>query len=178
MVKSPRKTNFKRRRGFEKTASLVQGQIRKAGESRGFAVSRLLTHWADIVGAETARTAVPLKVSYGRGAIGSTLTILTSGAQAPMLQAELPKIQQRVNAVYGYAAISKIRITQTAPTGFSEGRIAFEPAPKQAPAPPDQAVVAKARQTAHGISDASLRQALEMLAENVISKNKQNEVYK
>ena len=74
----------------------------------------------------------PVKVSYAKGGFGATLTLLTTGAYAPMLQAELPKIRNRVNAVYGHNAISHIRITQTAPMGFSEGRAVFE-APKTKP---------------------------------------------
>jgi len=109
-----------RRRGFERTSVLLQDQIRNAGESRGFAVSRLLTHWADIVGDEVAAAALPAKISYSQGGLGATLTILTTGAMAPILQAESAKIRDKVNACYGYSAISRINITQTAPTGFAE----------------------------------------------------------
>ena len=94
-------SNHRRKRGFERTSGLLQKQIRKAGEKRGFAVSRLLTHWAEIVGEDTAKVAKPIKVSYGQGGFGATMTILTTGAQAPMLQADLPRIQDRVNACYG-----------------------------------------------------------------------------
>ena len=52
----------RRMRGFEPAAGLVQDRIRKAGESRGFAVSRLLTHWAEIVGADTAACTRPVKM--------------------------------------------------------------------------------------------------------------------
>ncbi|NNK67968.1 MAG: DUF721 domain-containing protein, partial [Rhodobacteraceae bacterium] len=38
----------KRAKGFRRTSSLLGKQIREAGESRGFAVSRLLTHWAEV----------------------------------------------------------------------------------------------------------------------------------
>ncbi len=162
----------RRRRGFERTSNLLQAQLRSVGESRGFAVSRLLTHWAEIVGQETARAALPVKVSYSQGGFGATLTILTTGAQAPMLQAELPKIRDKVNACYGYSAISRIRITQTAPSGFSEGQVAFAPAPPPKAALPDATISAAARQATRGIADTPLRQALEDLGENVLTKNK------
>jgi len=173
MRQQPQKSPFKRRRrGFERASGLMQGQIRRIGESRGFAVSRLLTHWADIVGAEVAATALPVKVSYSKGGFGGTLTLLTTGAQAPMLQADLPKIRDRVNAVYGYSAIARIRITQTAPTGFAEGQVAFAPQNSAESAPPDAKSVAQAQQTAHGVSDMALRQALQALGEKVFSKHK------
>lgn len=163
-------------RGFLRTSGLLQGQIRKASESRGFSETRLLTHWAEFVGEDIARVARPVKVGYGRGGFGATLTILTTGAQAPMLQADLPRIKDKVNACYGYAAISKIHITQTAPTGFSEGQVQFAQdrhAPKAAP-DPKLAAIAKdtAKNTAKPIGNDSLREALEALGQSILTQNK------
>lgn len=174
MVKPQNKTSrIKRKsRGFLRTSGLLQDQIRKAGESRGFAVTRLLTHWADIVGEDTARMALPVKVGYGRGGFGATLTLLTTGAQAPMLQAELPRIKDRVNACYGYAAISQIRITQTAPTGFADGQVQFTPKPKPQTPAPDPAMKAAAKAAAMPVGDESLREALEALGQNIFSRTK------
>lgn len=160
----------KRKRGFERAGQLVEGRIRQAGESRGFAVTRLLTHWAEIVGEATAAQARPVKVSYARGGFGATLTILTTGAQAPMLQAELPRIKERVNACYGYAAISHIRITQTAPTGFAEGRMQYHATPKRRAAP--QEIVPAAEDETRGIADEGLRLALARLGTNIITKQR------
>jgi len=157
--------------GFKNTSDLLQSRIRKASETRGFAVSRLLTHWAEIVGQDTAEVAHPVNVSYGRGGIGATLTVLTTGSQAPMLQAQLPQIRERVNACYGYNAISKVRITQTAPTGFAEGRIQFQSKPKTKRALPSEDV-ARVQTTAKVVKDDGLRKALEALGANVISKSK------
>ena len=170
----PAKTphNPRRMRGFERTAGLLQNRIKQAGEKRGFAVARLLTHWAEIVGEDTARIARPIKVGYSQGGFGATLTLLTTGAQAPMLQTDLPRIQKRVNACYGYAAIARIRITQTAPTGFAEGQANFATASKQPPpAPP--VITDAARAVAAPVNDESLRHALESLGQNVLARNKQ-----
>jgi hypothetical protein len=161
-------------RGFERAGGLIAPHLRTAGEKRGFAVSRLLTHWADIVGAETARMAQPVKVSYGREGLGATLTVLTSGANAPMVQAELPKIRERVNACYGYNAIGRIRVTQTAPQGFAEAHAAFAgapaaPASRPAPAPE---IATKAAAAAEGVQDDGLRDALAALARNVLSRDR------
>ena len=71
-----------KKRGFRRTSNLVETTVREVGESRGFAVSKLLTHWPEIVGADMAKIAKPVNVSYGRGAFGATLTLLTTGAQA------------------------------------------------------------------------------------------------
>lgn len=157
-------------RGFESAAALLKDRIRSAGESRGFAVSRLLTHWSEVVGNEIASMALPVKIGYGRDGFGATLTLLTTGAAAPLLQMQLPKIRDKVNACYGYSAISKVVVTQTAPAGFAEGQIAFAPAPKSAPRPADQALRARANAVSDGVRDDTLRAALEALGEKVLSR--------
>ncbi|THD76684.1 DUF721 domain-containing protein [Thalassobius vesicularis] len=159
-------------KGFARTSSLLQARIRKAGESRGFAVTRLLTHWPEVVGEDIAAIARPVEVKYGRQGLGATLTLLTTGAQAPMLEMQKDRIREKVNATYGYNAISRIRITQTAPTGFAEGQAAFTYRQKEAPKAPDPQVVAEAQALAQGTTDDALRQALEALARNVLSKSK------
>lgn len=158
---------------FTRAATLLQGQIRRAGESRGFAVTRLLTHWSEIVGQDVAGIARPVDVSYGRQGMGATLTVLTTGAQAPMLEIQKERLREKVNAVYGYNAIARIRITQTAPTGFSEGQADFShaPKPRQEPAP-DPVVSRTAAEVAAGLGDEKLRAAIESLARNVLSKSK------
>ncbi len=115
----------RRRRGFEPASGLLRDRIREAGETRGFAVSRLLTHWAEVVGEDIAAVARPIKMGYGRDGFGATLSLLTTGSAAPILQMQLPKIRDRVNACYGYNAISRVTITQTAPSGFAEGQADF-----------------------------------------------------
>ena len=158
-------------RGFKRTASVLTDRIRQAGESRGFAVSRLLTHWADIAGPGIAEIARPVNVSYGRGGFGATLTLLTTGAQAPMLEMQKEQIRAKVNAVYGYNAIARVRVTQTAPTGFAEGQAQFEPPKKPDPAPPRAEVLRAAQATASPIENDDLRAALERLGRNVLSKS-------
>ncbi len=159
-------------RGFKRTATLLNEQIRRAGESRGFAVTRVLTHWAEIAGPEIAAIARPVKIGYGRTGLGATLTVLTTGAQAPMLEMQKDRLRERVNAAYGYNAISRVRITQTAPTGFADGQARFEtPAPKPRPEPNPE-VCRDATETADGIADEGLRAALERLGRNVLSKQR------
>ena len=158
-----------RMRGFEPAFGLMKEAVRSAGESRGFAVARLLTHWAEAVGEEMARKTRPVKIGYGKGGMGATLTLLVKAAEAPMVQMALPQLKDRVNAVYGYAAISHIHLTQTAATGFAEGQAEFTPAPKPAKHP-DPAMTAKAHAVAEGVTDPTLRSALEQLAQNILTR--------
>lgn len=175
MAKSPKpQTPFRRERGFEPASRLLVERIRTAGESRGFAVARLLTQWPEIAGQELARITRPVKISYGREGLGATLTLLTTGAVAPMVEMRKDHLRERVNAVYGYSAIARIHLTQTAGTGFAEGQAQFVHAPK-APAAPDPAIVAKATETAAVIKDEGLRAALELLARNVLTRRNPKE---
>lgn len=154
--------------GFSRAATLMQRPIRKASESRGFEVSRVLTHWAEIVGQATAKIAHPVDVSYGRG-MGGTLTLLTTGAQAPMLEMQKEQVRAKVNACYGYNAIARVRITQTAPTGFAEGQVAFEHKPDAAHGPRAEHKH-EGQSLARDVGDADLRSALAQLGANVLSK--------
>ena len=86
-----------------------------------------------------------------------------------MVQMALPQLKERVNAVYGYAAVHHIHLTQTAATGFAEGQAEFTPAPKTRKAP-DPATQAKAQAVADGVADPSLRSALEQLAQNILTR--------
>ncbi len=162
---------FRRKRGFERASSLVANRVRAAGETRGFAVSRLLTHWDDIVGPDLAPRARPVEVGYGKS-FGATLTLLCSGPNAPIVEMQKEQIRERVNACYGYSAIARVRITQTSAHGFAEQQAAFESAPKPNPAEAPE-VRAKARQAAEAVGDDTLRQALERLGANILSQSKQ-----
>ncbi|NHB76437.1 DUF721 domain-containing protein [Rhodobacter sp. M37P] len=156
-------------RGFEPAFGLMKDAVRAAGESRGFAVARLLTHWAEVAGEEMARKTRPVKIAYGKGPMGATLTLLVKASEAPMVQMALPQLKERVNAVYGYAAVQHIHLTQTAATGFAEGQAEFTPAPK-AKRPPDPATTARAQAVAEGVADPGLRNALEQLAQNILTR--------
>ncbi|WP_439110998.1 DUF721 domain-containing protein [Lentibacter sp.] len=163
----------KRGRGFKRAANLMGERINAVSQQRGFAVSRLLTHWEEIAGAETAAISRPVEVSYGKGGFGATLCLLTTGANAPVLEMQKTKLREKVNAVYGYNAISSIRITQTHARGFAEGQVDFvhrkaAAAPKVA----DPSVVQDVQARAAAVADDSLRQALEALGQNVLTKHK------
>jgi hypothetical protein len=156
-------------KGFTRTATLLGSRIRTASESRGFAQSRLLTHWAEIAGPDVSSISRPVEVSYARGGMGATLTLLTTGAQAPMLEMQKEQIRSKVNSVYGYNAIARVRITQTAATGFAEGQIDFaHKSKKPSEVVADPAIVQRAAETTQTVSDEGLRAALERLGTNVM----------
>ncbi len=156
-------------KGFTSTGRLLTSRIRKASESRGFAESKLLTRWTEIAGDEMAAMARPVDVRFGKGGMGATLTLLTTGTFAPLVEMQKELLREKVNSVYGYSAISRIRITQTAATGFAEGQVAFETRKAQntdqtRPATPE------AIEAASHVSDDGLRAALERLGTNIQTK--------
>ncbi|MCX7889390.1 MAG: DUF721 domain-containing protein [Rhodobacteraceae bacterium] len=162
----------RRMRGFEPAAGLLRDTLRRAGEARGFAVARVLTHWPEIAGPRTAALCRPVRLRYGREGLGATLTLAVAGAAAPQVQMELPAIRDRVNACYGYNAVARIVLTQApadgpATDGLAEKGAPFRPAAAPAPAP---GVAEAAAGIAAGVGDPDLRRALEALGRNVISR--------
>ena len=155
----------RRMRGFEAAGQLLTARIRNAGEARGFAVTKLLTAWDEIAG-EVAKVTKPVKVGYGREGLGGTLTLLVQTTHAPIVQMQILRLIERVNAAYGYAAIARISLTQTAATGFAEGQTPFS-GPKRAP---DPALAAKAQDLAAPVQDQGLRAALELLGKNILTR--------
>lgn len=155
------------KRGFKRAATLLSKDMRRVGESRGFAVSRVLTHWEEIVGADIARMARPVEVSYARKGFGATLTLLVGGAVAPMIEMQKAKILEKVNACYGHAAIARIRLTQTAAAGFAEPQAPFTPAPNPVR---ESAIRQEVATLSQGVTDEGLKTALETLGRNVLTR--------
>lgn len=153
-------------KGFVHAGGLLGTKLRTSAEKRGFAETRLLIQWAEIAGAEIAAMTRPVSVSYGAGGMGATLILLADGAHAPQLQMQLPTIKDRVNACYGYNAISRIKLTQTAATGFAEEPAAF--------VPKDDAPIRDADINAalSKIGDTELRAALDQLGRSVLARPK------
>lgn len=148
---------------FTAAAALLDDRIRKVAEKRGFAAARLLTRWAEVVGPDVAAIAVPVGVAQPRGQAGATLTLLCPGPAALRLEMEAPRLVDRINQVYGFAAIGRIRLRQTSHADFASAQATAKasaaPSAPMAPAapPPD-------------VSDTELRLALGRLAANVRSR--------
>ena len=120
MAKTPRDDQPKRVKKFTHAGALLSARVRRAGERRGFAEARLLTQWAAIIGPDLAPIARPVKISYAREGFGATLILACEGARAPEVQMQAETIRARVNACYGYNAISRVRLPTTGETRWSE----------------------------------------------------------
>ena len=158
-----------RKHGFKKASVLLKKNIQKVSESRGFAQSRVLTHWSEIVGEEISSVSIPTKVSYKTDGLGATLTILTSGSSGPVLEMQKEFIRTKINAVYGYNAIQKIKITQSSPLAL----IRKNENPQSVISKKNKRKVeisTSLEKAVNEIDDKNLRQALEELAINVFTK--------
>jgi hypothetical protein len=158
-----------RKHGFKKASVLLKKNIQKVSESRGFAQSRVLTHWSEIVGEEISSVSVPTKVSYKTDGLGATLTILTSGSSGPILEMQKEFIRTKINAVYGYNAVQKIKITQSSPLAL----IRKNENPQSVISKKNKRKVeisTSLEKAVNEIDDKNLRQALEELAINVFTK--------
>ena len=103
---------------------------------RGLANMEILAHWPEIVGAELGKACGPEKIVWPRplaqadaaAAPGAVLHVRVEGPQAVELQHRSDEIIARVNQLFGFAAVEKIRIVQ-APLARRERRPSRPPPP-------------------------------------------------
>ncbi len=94
-------------------------EITKAAFARhGFAQADLVSHWADIAGADLAAISAPERIKWPRGPgeepqkSGGTLVIRAAPGRALDLQYEGPRLLARVNSFFGYGAVTHLKVTQ------------------------------------------------------------------
>ena len=80
-------------------ASLLPKVARQAYRRYGFAESKILTRWPEIVGATLAANTVPQRISFNRRSrIGGTLHLTTESAFATELKHLEPRLLERINS--------------------------------------------------------------------------------
>lgn len=122
----------------------------------GFLHAELLARWSDIVGEVYAGWSVPESIRFPRGQKhDGTLTIRVEGPFAPQMQHVTPGIIERVNRIFGHAAVSRIRLVQ--------GSVPRTPKAPVRPEPTDGPPVTNLQ----AVGDDALRTALEALARQV-----------
>jgi len=129
---------------------------------QGFASTELVTHWADIAGAEIAAHCEPMQIKWPRGGDPdapepATLVLRVEGPVAIEIQHLAPVILERVNRFFGWRAVGRLALRQ-APLTRRE-------APKPPPAP-DPGLTAKLAETLD-VTDQGLRDALARLGASI-----------
>ncbi len=166
-------------RGFATAARAARRPMETAAARRGIAEARLISSWVDIVGQSIASVSRPIKVRHRRTGSeaeqkqSGVLVLAVSGASATEIEFFTPQIIERVNAAYGYGAISEIAITQAhAPLP------ALKPteSPRQAQLT-DLTTDSRTRLEAltRPVEDDALRDALTRLGANVMRKSEKSD---
>ncbi len=132
----------------------------------------LALSWPDIAGEKLAGRTQPLKVSWPHRSSSEdpfqpgTLTIACEGAVALDLQYQTSELINRINKFFGYAAVTKIRIKQTALD-------TFKPRIKNAMRSIDHSEEKLIKDTVQYITDVELRNSLIKLGISI--KNSQSQ---
>ena len=146
------------RRGARPLAEFLGVCLSDAFRQQGFASAELVTRWTDIVGAEIAAHAEPMKVQWPR-AVGNeapepgTLVLRVDGPTAIEIQHLAGVILERVNRFFGWQAVDRLALRQ-APLSRRGKK------PVKSIDPADAARIA---QTLPEVTDEELRQALARL---------------
>jgi hypothetical protein len=167
---SAKSTTRFRKRGAQPIADLIGGLLGPAAKKRGFASVDLFAYWPDIVGSSFADYTQPERLNWPRrlddggeqGFEPATLTVRCEGSRALLLQYEERAVIERINAIFGFRAVAKLRIVQMPIVHFGSQR------PKPL-GPVSAATEQKLTEEVAGIADDGLRDALLKLGRAVKS---------
>ncbi|WP_419825627.1 DUF721 domain-containing protein [Sphingomonas sp.] len=138
-------------------AEIVPDVGRAAFRRFGFVQSSVVSRWPEIVGPRYAGVSSPESIRFPRGGTGEgVLTLVVDGARAVMIQHVAPELIERVNRFFGYPAVARIQIRQSAAVA--------RPTPRARPAPSTPRPAAEIGDSLRGIGDPELRAVLESLA--------------
>ena len=153
-----------RRHGMPKqVARLLPALARKAYRKYGFAESAVLIRWREIVGASLAQRCAPTRLAFQRGRRGcGTLHVMAEGPAALELQHMEPLVIERINAFYGYSAVSRLSVTQ-APLPLA--RPSKQPRPA---ARPDQSAQTRLDRQLADLHNDGLKSALSCLGTSML----------
>lgn len=158
-----------RRDGFRALAETVAVLTRPIVGKRGFVSEAIVSGWETIVGQRLSPHVMPERISYPRGRqAGGTLHLrLATGALATELQHLEPRIIERINAVFGFPAVARMKVIHAPlPVRGRSGQAQQRP-----PAEPSLAPRMAATLTADlaGISDPGLQAALFALGSTILA---------
>ncbi len=113
MAKLPKNRLNKMRR----LSTMIEPMVAPSARERGFAISRIISHWHDTVG-DLSEWCRPADIHFPRGSRNNgTLKLQIASGRGPQAQAMTQQIIDAVNASFGYRAIDRITIVQSlAPT--------------------------------------------------------------
>lgn len=100
--------------GLGRLTKEVKNIIRPVLGARGFSGVDILENWVEILGPDLSQGVVPLKLTFSKDSrTHGTLHVKSAGGAFAMLfEHQKARVIQRINAYFGYPAVSQIRIEQ------------------------------------------------------------------
>ena len=102
-----------RKKRMTRLSTMLGDMVAPSVRKRGFVMSRLISEWPAIAG-DMAEWSRPSKLALARGG-GGTLTLAIASGFGPVALQMRDAIISRVNATFGYQAVSDITFVQTLP---------------------------------------------------------------
>ena len=160
-----------KKRGFQKSSNLLDKIMEKSIKKRGFLHHGLFSRWREIIGQELCDKVIPVKLSSSKLKNGATLTLQVNGSYGPEIQLMLELIKEKINAVYGYAAIGRISLVQVQSQNKNQNALLESLELKRSVQKNlkdllDPQVI----KNIHNIVNEDLRTQLELLGRNIIEK--------
>ena len=160
------------RKSLHRVGDFMGAMLSPALKARGFASIEVIARWDDLVGRQFAGRSRALQLKWPpRGAksdpdtapAGATLIIAVSGGAAIELQHLAPQIIERVNAMLGWACVSKL--------AFRQQPVAPRIVPSPRETPLTAAEQGRIEAATAMVEDEKLRHALQRLGKGVIQRN-------
>ena len=151
---APQITNTRFLKGSRPLGEIADPFIQHCCAKYGFNDIRLFRDWAQVAGPHLASRCRPVKI-VPHGKYGRVLHLLSPGGFATEVAHSSAAIVDRINAVYGFCAVDKIRVTQT---GAFEPLVPPPPPPPPPPATPQE--VSAVETLVEKVQDPALRAAL------------------
>ena len=116
---------------MKRLSTMIDPMVAPSAKARGFAIGRIVSHWHDIVG-DMSSWCRPDAVSFPRDKhTDGTLRLQIASGRGPQAQAMSDVIIDRVNANFGYRAISRISLVQNLSTLVPPASLKPRPQPSQ-----------------------------------------------
>ena len=107
---------------MKRLSTMIDPMIAPSAKARGFAIGRIVSHWHDIVG-DMSSWCRPDSVVFPRNShTDGMLKLQIASGRGPQAQAMSDVIIDRVNANFGYRAISRVSLVQTLATPIQPAR--------------------------------------------------------
>lgn len=146
------------------------GLLRSLLTSRGFSQIELVTRWSEIAGSGLSAHCFPYRLSAGGASGAATLTLVADDRAALELQHQTPKLIDKINAYFGKAVVSKIKVV----TGVVSITNSQRPARRPLSSQEEAALTAQVSQ----IEDPDLRAALTRLGRHALAESRKTAILK